>query len=226
MASPTLKTDIVISIRQPFLSQIVTFKKNHEFRGYLLPAIVKRFWIYEPSPVSAVRYVAEVSGGKRPGEVEVGGIPRNADFNNGVMEGCAFAYEIVKLEELERPVTLAELKSKGWLGGAPQKYCYLKKSMARGLRSAKTTAISAHSPSILSAVAVEWDEEGFESEAGGKSTTVNCILSNQRDRHVFSFNTGIDLEEAIAHSLWRRSQKSSKRSERFSEENRRDNGCV
>lgn len=58
MASPALKTDIIISIRQSFVDQITSFKKNNEFRTYLTPASVERFWIYEPIPVSAVKYIA------------------------------------------------------------------------------------------------------------------------------------------------------------------------
>jgi hypothetical protein len=164
MASPVLKSDIIIAIRQPHLDHIVSLKKNHEFRGYLLPTLVKRFWIYEPSPVSAVRYIAEVSHGKRPGEVSDESFIRNADFNQGKMEGGRFAYEIIKLEELESPVTLAEMKSKNWLGGAPQKYCYLKKSMAAGVRDAKTIPISSHSPPILSNFSFESQQQESESD--------------------------------------------------------------
>lgn len=96
MAS-TVKTDIIISIRQPHLDHINSLKKNHEFRGYLLPSTVTRFWIYEPSPVSAIKYIAEVSNGKRPGEVVDGGFIRNSDFNEGKIADGKFAYEILKL---------------------------------------------------------------------------------------------------------------------------------
>jgi hypothetical protein len=144
MAS-TLKSDIIISIRQPHLEHIVSQRKNHEFRAYLLPKQVTRFWIYEPSPVSAIKYIAEVSNGKRPGEVVDGGFIRNADFNQGKIADGNFAYEILKLEALDTPITLPQLKAKGWLLGAPQKYCYLKEAMALELRGMKTTAISAHS---------------------------------------------------------------------------------
>ena len=204
MASPTLKTDIIISIRQPFLDQIASFKKNHEFRGYLLPAVVKRFWIYEPSPVSAVRYVAEVSNGKRPGEVEEGGIVRNAEFNKGLYAVGCFAYEIIKLEELASPVTLAELKSKGWLGGAPQKYCYLKSSMARSVRNARTTAVSAHSPPILSSISLEWEQEGCDGETTGILMSLGCVPSLiGYDRRVpFSFKTFLHCEEAYYSVGW------------------------
>lgn len=147
MAS-TLKSDIIISIRQPHLEHIVSQRKNHEFRAYLLPKQVTRFWIYEPSPVSAIKYIAEVSNGKRPGEVVDGGFIRNADFNQGKIADGNFAYEILKLEALDTPITLPQLKAKGWLLGAPQKYCYVKDVMALELRGMKTTAVSAHSVPI------------------------------------------------------------------------------
>ncbi|KAH8601970.1 hypothetical protein B0O99DRAFT_589129 [Bisporella sp. PMI_857] len=143
-----IKSDIIISITQPHLDHIVNQKKNHEFRGYLLPSRVTRFWIYEPSPVSAIKYIAEVSNGKRPGEIVDGGFIRNSDFNQGKMDGGKFAYEILKLEALDTPITLLQLKTKRWLLGAPQKYCYVKEEMALELRDMKTTAISAHSVPI------------------------------------------------------------------------------
>lgn len=140
----TIKTDIIISIRQPHLDHIVSQKKNHEFRAYLLPKQVTRFWIYEPSPVSVIKYIAEVSNRKRPGEVVDGGFIRNSDFNQGKIADGNFAYEILNLEALDKPITLSHMKAKGWLLGAPQKYCYVKEGMALDLRRMKTTAVSAH----------------------------------------------------------------------------------
>jgi hypothetical protein len=213
MTSPTLtlKTDIIIAICQPHLDHIVSLKKNHEFRRYLLPACVKRFWIYEPSPVSAVRYIAEVSNGKRPGEVKDESFIRNADFNKGIIEHGEFAYEIITLEELESPVTLADLKSRNWLGGAPQKYCYLKKSMAHGMRDAKTIAISAHLPSILSAVSPEWEQEGSDIETTSKLAALYYLLYlNGYNRLVlFSFEA-VNYEEAADHIVRRHSQRRAK----------------
>ena len=69
----------------------------------------------------------------------------NLDFIRGTMKDADFAYEILKLEALDAPITLAQLKEKGWLLGAPQKYAYVKEVMANDLRDMKTTSITAHS---------------------------------------------------------------------------------
>ena len=41
---PTIKSDIVISIKPQFMDMIVRREKNHEYRGYIIPADVKRMW--------------------------------------------------------------------------------------------------------------------------------------------------------------------------------------
>ncbi|KAH8694883.1 hypothetical protein BGW36DRAFT_428786 [Talaromyces proteolyticus] len=186
MASTT-KSDIIISIRQPHLDHIVCLKKNHEFRAYLLPSTVTRFWIYEPSPVSAIKYIAEVSNGKRPGEVVDGGFIRNSDFNQGKLADGKFAYEILTLEALESPITLLQLKANGWLAGAPQKYCYVKEAMALSLRGVKTTAISSHSSKI-------WpNDAAVRPDLESQTTT--------RDLRSFFPKATSNSQEAIDHSL-------------------------
>ncbi|RDW63589.1 hypothetical protein BP6252_11134 [Coleophoma cylindrospora] len=175
MASPG-KSDIIISIRQPHLDHVVSLKKNHEFRKYLLPSSVKRFWIYEPNPVSAIKYIAEVSNGKRPGEIVDGGFIRNSDFNEGKIADGNFAYKILKLERLDTPITLSQLKAKGWLLGAPQKYSYVKEAMARDLRDMKTTAISAHSLPI-------WSEDNPEHER--KESTLRATGGSFNLKNIF-----------------------------------------
>lgn len=134
MADPKPSRDLILSIHPRHVANIVSRVKNHEFRNYLLPVSVNRLWIYETSPASAVRYVATISHGKRPGEIREPGGLRNDEFDRGDLEGrVKYAYEILKLEELESPYTLATLKSNGWLGGAPQKYCFVKPEMATAL---------------------------------------------------------------------------------------------
>jgi hypothetical protein len=159
MTSPTLKTDVIIAIRQPHLDHIASLKKNHEFRNYLIPATVKRFWIYEPRPVSAIKYVAEVSKGKGPEQMPQGDFIGNAQFIEGKMANSRFGYEIIRLEEITKPITLIEMQSKGWLGGAPQKYCYLKESMARAVKDIETVHITSHSIGILDDLLVERIED-------------------------------------------------------------------
>ena len=132
----TTRQDILISIRPQHVGNIASRKKNHEFRSYLIPPTVKRLWIYETSPASCVKYVASISHGKRPGEIcDPSGVD-NDGFDAGKFKGqCNYAYEILKLQELPRSYSLAELKKQGWLGGPPQKYCFVGASMLKALKS-------------------------------------------------------------------------------------------
>lgn len=150
MAEPNPARDLILSIHPRHVANIVSRVKNHEFRNYLLPVSVKRLWIYETSPASAVRYVATISHGKRPGEIREPGGLRNDEFDRGDLEGrVKYAYEILKLEELDEPYTLATLKSYGWLGGAPQKYCFVKPGMAAALATASLRLLFDSIPSAV-----------------------------------------------------------------------------
>lgn len=101
--------------------------KNHEYRKYLLPSSVKRIWFYSSKPVSSIYYVAKVGPGKKPGEVPKGGIG-NEDFNAG-RKVSKYGYETKKLWRIHEPVSLVVAKSKGYLKGPPQKYCWAPTSL-------------------------------------------------------------------------------------------------
>ena len=137
MISPTtIKEDITISIHLQHIRNIVNRTKNHEFRKYLIPPSVKRLWIYETSPASSIKYIATISHGKRPGEIcDPTGL-RNDEFDSGKLDALAkYGYEILKLEELPRSYSLAELKKEGWLNGPPQKYCFVTTPMRKAFES-------------------------------------------------------------------------------------------
>ncbi|KAK3903632.1 hypothetical protein C8A05DRAFT_14404 [Staphylotrichum tortipilum] len=135
---PPCRTDILISIHPRHVANIVARVKNHEFRKYLLPSDVCRLWIYETRPASAVAYVATISPGKRPGEIcDPSGL-RNDGFDEGRLENLAkYAYETRRLEALAVPLSLGDLKERGWLNGAPQKYCYVQQEMLQALSAAE-----------------------------------------------------------------------------------------
>lgn len=142
MVPATVKTDIIIAIRPQHVANIVRRVKNHEYRKYLIPHSVERFWIYETSPASAIKYVAIVSRGKQPGEVPEDGGLQNADFNQGKLAYMAtYAYEIQRLEALEPAVTMQDLKARDWLGGPPQKYCYVRESMIEAMSDTPRTLV-------------------------------------------------------------------------------------
>jgi predicted transcriptional regulator len=136
MAERTVRTDIIIAIHPKHVSNIVSRVKDHEYRKYLIPSSVLRIWIYETSPASAIKYVAQISPGKRPGEITNSLGLRNAEFNEGKLEHIVkYAYEIQNLLATPSPWTLQDLKAKGWLNGPPQKYCYVKESMMAALHN-------------------------------------------------------------------------------------------
>lgn len=142
MAAEVCKSDIIISIHPQHVANIVNCVKNHEFRKYLLPAEVRRLWIYETSPASAIKYIATISAGKRPGEIRDPSGLRNDDFDDGRLEHrVKYAYEIQSLEELATPISLGDLKRNGWLNGPPRKYCYVERSMSQALSVAPTNLV-------------------------------------------------------------------------------------
>jgi predicted transcriptional regulator len=118
------RADIFMSIKPEHMDNIAAGLKNHEYRRYLLPATVHRIWFYTSAPVSAIHYVACISDGKIPGQVPEDGGIGNKDFNEG-KKLSKYGYEIRELWKLEQPVSLQQAKSKGYLKGPPQKYCYV-----------------------------------------------------------------------------------------------------
>ncbi|KAI9812830.1 MAG: hypothetical protein M1826_002751 [Phylliscum demangeonii] len=133
-----LDTDIVLSIHPHHVANIISRTKDHEFRRYMLPWTVRRLWIYETRPVSAIRYVAIISGAKSPGQLgrdNLSGL-RNAEFESGELTeaGLAkFAYKILELHQLMPNLPLEEAKSMQWLKGPPQKYNFAKRQMVEDL---------------------------------------------------------------------------------------------
>lgn len=120
--------NIFMSIKQEHMTHIANGTKNHEYRRYLLPSSVQYIWFYTNSPISAIQYVARISRGKAPGEVSEDGGLGNEDFNAG-KKSSKFGYEILALWKLERPITLHQAKSRGFLKGPPQKYTYVPKQV-------------------------------------------------------------------------------------------------
>ncbi|KAK3361693.1 hypothetical protein B0T24DRAFT_113221 [Lasiosphaeria ovina] len=142
-AETRCQRDIIISIHPQHVANIVSRAKNHEFRKYLLPADVTRLLIYETSPTSAIKYIATISAGKRPGDIRDPSGLRNDEFDGGLLEqrGIRYAYEIRRLDALATPITLADLKRNGWLGGPPQKYCFVNQPMRDALSAASLSLV-------------------------------------------------------------------------------------
>ncbi|KAI0515012.1 hypothetical protein F5B22DRAFT_212655 [Xylaria bambusicola] len=120
----TPHSDIMVSLHPEHIARIVDQTKNHEFRVWKIPQQVSRIWIYITRPKSQLQYMCLFSEPKTPGEIEDEGGVGNVEFNQGKM-AAKFAYEILQVYELNNPVSLDEMKRKGWVAGPPQKYTYI-----------------------------------------------------------------------------------------------------
>ncbi|KAI9370280.1 hypothetical protein BJX61DRAFT_100816 [Aspergillus egyptiacus] len=127
----TTKTDILMSIKPEHMSNIAIGRKNHEYRRYLLPATVRRVWLYTTAPVSRIEHVARVSRAKTPGQVPEDGGLGNAEFNAG-RKASKYAYEILDLWKLREPMSLKGAMARGFLRRAPQKYCWAPVALVEG----------------------------------------------------------------------------------------------
>ncbi|RKF53609.1 hypothetical protein GcC1_219009 [Golovinomyces cichoracearum] len=120
MAPRTGESDVFISIDAQRVTEILSGIRDHETRRYRLPPPVCRAWLFERSPKYAVKYMAEISPAKRPGDIinETG--VGNKAFNLKKSNTSWVAYEILQLYELADPLSLDELKSREWLKTAPK----------------------------------------------------------------------------------------------------------
>ncbi|KAI0450939.1 hypothetical protein F5B21DRAFT_488871 [Xylaria acuta] len=120
----TPRSDIMVSLHPEHIARIVDRSKNHEFRAWRIPHQVSRIWVYITRPESELRYMCRFGEPKMPGEIEDEKGIGNVEFNQG-KKTAKFAYEILQVYELNNPVSLDEMKRKGWVAGAPQKYTYI-----------------------------------------------------------------------------------------------------
>lgn len=116
-----MKNNILISIKPEYTNLIELKEKTFEFRNYLIPNI-KYMTIYE-SNTSCIKYIMEVSKPIcYPNKIDEDGIG-NKEFNLGSYK---YAYPIVHLKKLEKPITLTEMRNK-YNAFTPQKYVYMDK---------------------------------------------------------------------------------------------------
>ncbi|KAJ4128867.1 hypothetical protein NW768_007389 [Fusarium equiseti] len=127
----SIKTDVLLAIKHEHLANIISRKKNHEYRKYRLKDGVCRLWFYETADgggSSSITHIAVIPPDIRhePGEVPTEPYGEgNEDFNAGV-KVSKFGYPILELYELVNPVTLNEMKAHWGFNGAPQGRQYMK----------------------------------------------------------------------------------------------------
>lgn len=120
----TDNSDIMVSLHPEPLAKIINGTKNHEFRVWKIPPTVTRVWIYSTRPFSELKYMCTLGPPKVPGEIEDNKGVGNVEFNQGKAV-AKYAYEILQVYELNDPVPLDEMKKKGWVNAAPQKYVWV-----------------------------------------------------------------------------------------------------
>jgi hypothetical protein len=126
MAPRTKNSDVFLSIRPENVTKIVDRTKNHEFRRQKIPGTASRIWIYETSPTRILRYMAVISGAKRPGGIEHEDGIGNVEFNAKDPNCGEFAWEILELYELADPLPWATIEDNEWLNGPPRKPTFVR----------------------------------------------------------------------------------------------------
>jgi hypothetical protein len=121
MAPRTTFSDIFISLPPQHVTEILSRARDHVIRAYSFPQTVSRVWIFETKPVSTLKYMAEISSAKRPGQIVDERGLENAKFNTRTGTSWA-AYEILQLYELSGPLPWAKIKANEWLKEPPRKY--------------------------------------------------------------------------------------------------------
>jgi hypothetical protein len=121
MAPRSDGSDIFISIYHTHVQDIISRKKDHEFRAYEFPPTASRIWMYQTKPLGRLTHMAVISSPKRPGEITNANGLGNSEFNNGKTRSKV-AYEILELYELANPISYEELLQRQWFKAAPQRY--------------------------------------------------------------------------------------------------------
>lgn len=129
-ATPS-RTDMILPLRDPYMQQIISGAKTHEFRRYDMPG-VERIWFYRSAPHSALTHVCEVSpaGTRNAGDAplpEDGLGNREYNERDPEWEGYDFAFRIDSVYEIDAPggrgIKLAEMKGEFGMKAAPQSRC-------------------------------------------------------------------------------------------------------
>lgn len=116
------------------MQQIVNGEKNYEFRKYCLKESVKRIWFYSTAPQSSIEYVCEILPARTR---NVGDLPLeedglgNEEFNakHQDWDGYDFAYKILSVYQIRKPVTLKDLRDDHGMRSAPRGLVYVPLSL-------------------------------------------------------------------------------------------------
>ena len=117
----TIENSIYLSIHVGPTNRIVSGIKNHEFRNYIPKKEFEYIFVYVTVPVKELKYIIKVGDiVEKNSKIKYEG-DGNTEFNKGLM--TKFAYEILEVYELEKPIPLKELKEK-YNFNPPQAFAY------------------------------------------------------------------------------------------------------
>lgn len=117
-----MKKGIFISIKPEFTEKIENGEKNYEFRKYIPKEEFDKLYVYETVPTCSLKYILTIDKIiKFPNKIDEKGYGNN-DFNKGLKKS-KFAYHILKVEKIDNPISLKELKNRFGFT-APQSYAY------------------------------------------------------------------------------------------------------
>ena len=128
-------SDVILPMGDPYMAQIIDGTKTHEFRRYCLKPGVERIWFYRTAPHSSITHACETlpARTRNPGDLPLDedGLG-NVEFNDRHedWDGYDFAYEMVTVYELLRPIFLKEMKDEYGLKSAPRGFVYLPTSIS------------------------------------------------------------------------------------------------
>ena len=136
---PTSKTDAILPMQEPYMQQIVRGEKTFEFRRYLINPSVQRIWFYRTAPYSSIEYVCEIAPART---LKVGDPPLpedglgNVEYNSGHEDyvGYDYAYEILSVYQLERPIKMPELRATYGLKSSPRGLIYTPIKMTAAIK--------------------------------------------------------------------------------------------
>jgi predicted transcriptional regulator len=116
-------------MQEPYMQQIVTGKKTYEFRKYRLKQSIERIWFYRTAPHSGIDYVCDILPARTRNlgdpALEEDGLG-NKEFNirHQDWEGYDFAYKILSVHKLNKPITLNNLRENHGFKSAPRGLVY------------------------------------------------------------------------------------------------------
>jgi len=118
-----MQNEVIFSLKPKFADLIKKKKKTHEFRKYTPKNLPVRLWFYITAPVSKLMYIADVAPVIQfPDKVPSEGYG-NDDFNNSLKKS-KFAFPILHLYKLKKPITLKQLIDT-YNFTAPQGFTYM-----------------------------------------------------------------------------------------------------